>query len=109
MSYDASMMIDTGRGDVCVADIGNCTSNVSPMWTKALGHPLRDLHGQSGEVCAAALVNAVQHIRCPENRASYEAMNPANGWGSHEGAAQFLEKILRACERHPKARLHLWY
>lgn len=110
MSYDAWMQIDTGGSEkACVDDIGNMTSNVSPMWTKALGFRLRDLQDKLGADCVPHLLRAVQHIRAPENRADYEAMNPSNGWGNHAHATEFLEKLLSACERHPKAELHFWY
>lgn len=110
MSYDAWMQIDTGGSEPArVCDIGNMTSNVSPMWTKALGFPLRDLQDKTGAECVPHLARALGHIRAPENRADYEAMNPPNGWGNHGHAIAFLQQIADACERHPKAQLHFWY
>lgn len=110
MSYNAYMVIDTGSDEpACVADIGNMTSNVSPMWTKALGFQLRDLDGKTGYECISPLEHAVSHIRHPENTKAYKEMNPPNGWGNHESAAGYLEAILAACRQHPKATLKLSY
>ena len=108
MSYDASMTIDTGGPDLAtVAEIGNCTSNVSGMWLLALGEPLRDLDGRTGAELIPLLERAVSHIRHPSHAAVYRGMEPSNGWGSHEGAARYLERILAACRAHPLARLEI--
>ena len=107
MSYDAYMMMNTGLEDCSVEYIGNMTSNVSGMWTLALGFPLRQLEGRTGEECIPNLERAVSHIRHPQNVEAYKKLNPPNGWGNHEYAAEYLEKILAACRRHPKAKLHL--
>lgn len=107
MSYDTSLMIDTGGTEPAeIEDIGNMTSNVSCMWTKALGFPLTRLEGKLGDECIGPLEKAVSHIRHPDNAKDYQAMNPSNGWGNHDGAAEYLEDILAACRRHPKAFLH---
>lgn len=104
------MEIDTGGPEAAtVEDIGNMTSNVSPMWTKALGCPLRDLQGKSGTELIPVIESAVSHIRHPDNAVEYRKLNPANGWGSHDSAARFLESILKACRNHPKALLRLSY
>lgn len=110
MSYDTSLMIDTGGPNPTeVEDVGNMTCNVYPMWTKALGFHIADLEGKLGGDCIEALEKAVSHIRHPDNAATYKAMNPENGWGDHDGAARYLENILAACRRHPKAFLHFSY
>lgn len=35
--------------------------------------------------------------------AKYEAMNPANGWGTYGGFVDFVESYLAACREHPHA------
>jgi hypothetical protein len=109
MSYDAYMEIDTGgEWPSIVEEIGNMTSNVACMWYAALNDTdLRDLEGKTGLELIPILEAAVSHIRHPDNAAKYSAMNPSNGWGNHNGAAEFLEKILAACRLHPKAKLSL--
>lgn len=98
MSYDFDIKVPTGRGDefVTIAE-WNCTSNVSPMWTKALAavgfeDGLGDLIEQRGRadaqgvvvLCARASSYMLTH------RADFEAMNPPNGWGNAEGAYEVL-------------------
>lgn len=108
MSYNTYMQIDAGgEWPATVCDIGNMTSNVSGMWAKALGFPLADMEGWDGARCIPALESAVSHIRSPEHRTAYREMEPSNGWGSVEGAAEYLERILAACREYPKAHLHI--
>lgn len=108
MSYDIDLEIDTGGPELAtVYEVGNYTSNVSPMWALALGFPLRDLHGRQCGDCIADLKRAVDDILDPVNRATYEAMNPSNGWGDHEGAADYLVRLLSACRCHPKASIRV--
>lgn len=111
MSYWCYMQIDTGgEHPATVCKIGNMTSNVSPMWTTALGgRRLSELGGDTGALLIPVLERALAHINAPENREAYAAMNPKNGWGSHGGAAEYLAKILTACREHPKAVFHASY
>ncbi len=108
MSYDIYLQVDTGGSEpATVCDVGNMTSNVSRMWTKALGYSLGDLHGKVAGDCIADLERATSHIRHPDNRGEYEAMNPANGWGDHGGAARYLQDVLDACRNHPKTIVYV--
>lgn len=108
MSYDIDLVIDTGAEEpATVCEVGNMTSNVSPMWGKALGHNLSDLDGRVAGGCVAALARAVSHMQDPANKAAYEAMNPLNGWGDRVGATRYLEDLLRACQKHPKATISI--
>lgn len=108
MSYDFDMVIDTGgEYPATVEDVGSCTYNVAGMFCLALDNEqgIRALDGKTGRELIPILERAVSHIRHPDNAAAYREMNPANGWGSHEGAAETLERILAACRKHPKAKL----
>lgn len=107
MSYDASMTIDTGCGHVEVVDIGNMAISLSPMWTEALGFHISKLNEKSGAECQEHLRKALSDMRSDESRAKYVAMSPSNGWGSVDSAMGFLERIMDACEQHPKATLRL--
>lgn len=109
MSYDTWMTIDTGGPEpVIVEEIGNMTSNVSPMWTKALGFPLADMESWTGKEVLPHVERALANISNPETRHEYEAMNPENGWGDVAGAAKYLTKIRDACKMHPKATFRIW-
>ena len=108
MSYDCYMEIDTGgkhRATVC--DIGNMTSNVSGMWAKALGFPLAEMEGWTGEKVGTHVRRACAAIANPDTRHEYEAMNPSNGWGSVQSAENYLHAILKGCNLHPKATLRI--
>lgn len=109
MSYDIWMEVDAGGPEpVSVTDSINHTSNTYAMWERALGFSLRELNGRMGAECIPLLESAIGHMRDPRNRISYQHMNPANGWGSHDSATAFLEDFLRLCERAPKALVRIW-
>lgn len=110
MSYDVSlhMKIDTGGPELvnyCAADIGNYTSNVSRMWNEALGLPLADLDGETAGDHATRLRLAVDDMTFRVGH--YQAMNPANGWGSYDGALDYLTRLRDACIAHPKAVIYI--
>ena len=80
MSYDVWMSIDTGgKEPVSVGDSINHTSNTSPMWTKAMGVPLRELDGKTGVEARPILNKGVNEMK--RNPDEYTPMNPENGWG----------------------------
>jgi len=85
----------------------NYTSNVRPMWDKALGFRIRDLEDRSGEDIETALAIAWLHMAM--NPEQYEPMNPPNGWGNYEGALKILSKLHDWAQQHPKAILRMSY
>lgn len=110
MSYDIclEMAVDTGNPEphrIYPADIGNYTGNVSGMWDDALGYRLADLHGKTAGDHQADLQLAVDDMAFRAGH--YQAMNPANGWGSYEGALAYLTKLRDACMDHPKATIRV--
>ncbi|MFE2469763.1 hypothetical protein [Streptomyces mirabilis] len=110
MSYWISVYtnVDTGGPEpvrVELADIGNYTSNVHPMWSEALGCSLSDFKESSAEDALENLQRAVAAMEA--DRARYEAMNPTNGWGNYEGALDYLRRLRDACASHPKATIHI--
>lgn len=93
-----------------VVEIGNMTSNVSGMWYLALGGvSLSEYKDKQAKGCIADFERAVAHMDDPENRSTYEAMNPKNGWGSFEGAKSYLSKLLNACREYPEAFIYISY
>lgn len=109
MSYWVSLHIDTGNpnGSIEVVEIGNYTSNVSPMWALALGESLKELDGRSAGESVSQLEAAVAHMEHPNHRETYESMNPKNGWGNHQSATQYLAELRDACKLHPKCIIHV--
>lgn len=111
MSYDVHLEIDTGNGHK--AEVGpdclNYTSNVSPMWRKALTGTdfefLGAIDGKRAGDCVISLRQAIANMKAfPE---AYEAMNPPNGWGDADGAREFLERIADLCEMHPNCEVRV--
>ena len=101
MSYDIFLEVDTGGEDLTtVVEVGNYTSNVSPMWTQALGRPLYELHGMSAAEAVPLLYAGIAAMRADPD--GYRALNPANGWGRFEGALGYLKTLRDACAEHPK-------
>jgi hypothetical protein len=110
MSYNIWLEIDTGGPEPAMIgpDI-NYTSNVSPMWRKALAgtgfDSLADMDGRTAAYCEPALRTAADAMAAdPE---AYAAMNPPNGWGSADGAREVLTRLAQACADHPKATVRI--
>lgn len=101
MSYNVYLVIDTGGPHpAVVADCGNMTSNVAPMWRKA-GADLAEFGGRSAAECIPLLRTAIAAME--DDPATYQAMAPDNGWGSAAGCLRYLREILSDFVAHPKA------
>ena len=110
MSYDIWLEIDTGNpeGPAPVTDWINYTSNCSGMWTEALGgEGLRDLQGMAGADAAPLLNDAIKDMAAHPQ--TYEPMAPENGWGSYDGALNYLIRIREMCMEHPLATIGMSY
>jgi hypothetical protein len=82
------------------------THNVGAMWRKAgVFDALYESDGTVAEQWLPALRAGLTDMKA--NRAAYLPLNPANGWGDVDGATEFLEKFLSACEAHPKATVRV--
>jgi hypothetical protein len=108
MSYDIWLEVDAGGLSPCtVAKAGNMTSNVAPMWRKAMPDTdgLAGLHGKRGRECLAGLRAGLAHMEA--NPDEYERMNPANGWGTYKTAMQYVRHVITAAECAPNAFFHV--
>jgi hypothetical protein len=115
MSYDVSI-VDTNGEEV--VDCGNYTYNVQPMFKKAflINHPMKvqnkqlDLSDGLKSLEGLTTYEATQVLRVvlrtlAQTPDGYIKYNPPNGWssygwGSYDGAVQFLTDILLACKIH---------
>ena len=94
MSYDISLV-----KEIEVTVVGNQTYNTTPMFSKCIGHRLRDFDGQNaGEVAPKLLEGILNMTESPD---IYRAMNPENGWGSFDGALHYLATFYKACIENP--------
>lgn len=84
----------------------NMTSNVAPMWDKAmLGMNLRDMDGKTGTECLPHLKAGLRHMA--QHRHEYEELNPENGWGSFGSALAVLVELYFALIDDPAVTVHV--
>lgn len=84
---------------------GGITNNVVPMAEKAGIYKILCRPEESGIKFAADLIQPLEKaiLEIINNRASYEALNPENGWGSYETFLNFVIDLANACKRNPLA------
>jgi hypothetical protein len=106
MSYDIWLEIDTGGEYAAqLTEAWNPTYNLAPMFTEALGDSIRTLDAKNAGSVTAQIQRAIADLKArPEH---YDAMAPANGWGSRDGAITVLGWIADACVAHPKATIRV--
>jgi hypothetical protein len=106
MSYDVDLVIKNALGEnFTVVEVGNYTTNVAPMWKKALGYPLRDLHKRRAGDVVDEIAAAVAVMVCEPEQ--FREMNPDNGCGDNVGAMQYLVRLYEGCRRWPDATIHV--
>lgn len=90
MSYDLSI----GNEDF------NYTYNVSQMWYDFYpDRGIREHYGMTGKDSLPILRYLRNHME--DNEASMREMEPDNGWGSYEGALEFVGELILAAIRNP--------
>jgi hypothetical protein len=101
MSYDISLGTYVRDRWYDIIDVGNMTSNVAGMWRLASPDTdgLKGLHGKTAGEAIGPLSKAVLRMRADPD--AYMPLVPANGWGSYDGAMEFMSEILKACREHP--------
>jgi hypothetical protein len=72
----------------------NHTSNVAPMWTRALGAPLHEVIKSTPDLTKLSLRLAIAVFYMEKNPDVFKDMEPTNGWGNYQGALKFLKDIL---------------
>jgi len=105
MSYDGWIELPIPGQDEAhtLAEIGNYTSNVSPMWRWCMSlvteQPMRlsDTDGWTCDRVAPVLAKAVAVMEAERHR--LEEMSPANGWGDYDGALRYLRTTAELAEK----------
>lgn len=114
MSYDVELVIDTGgEYPATVTECRSPTYNLAPMFREALGIPMSahadsgggHLDGMLARDALPILNRAIERMCSEPDR--FRALNPPNGWGSYEGALEFLRWLREQCENHPKATVRV--
>lgn len=81
------------------------THNLAPMAEKAGIYKILWRPEESGIKFAADLIQPLEKaiLEIINNRASYEALNPENDWGSYDEFLNFVMHLANACKRNPLA------
>lgn len=109
MSYDIAL---TGDRDPDAEDEieqlywGNYTSNIYPMWERAVGGSMRDLDGLLASEAEPILSKVIDRILM--HREAYVALEPENKWGTVETFVPFLLEVRNACLTYPKALVRVY-
>ena len=83
----------------------NYTYNVSGMWYAAIPETgIRTHYGETGRDAVPILRRIREFME--DNRDELLSMEPENGWGSYEGALQFVTDLINASIRNPECT---WY
>lgn len=104
MSYDVWATVEPAPNRFYTyMDLGNCTSNVSPMWRAVCPQldGLVGIHGKKGSEISRDLSIGL-HLMY-DRRRKLEELNPENGWGNFAGAFRYYARITRAAREHPDA------
>jgi len=91
VSYWVSFVSDDEKYEFWSA---NHTSNVAPMWTRALGAPLYEVIKSTPDLTDLSVKLAMAVIYMEQNSDIFKDMEPTNGWGNYQGALKFLKDIL---------------
>lgn len=105
MSYDVSLMADTGNQPVEAWSI-NHTSNTSGVW-RAAGCDIASFHGQEAWKLGASAAQAWARMQAdPEAFRRYE--RGGGTWGTVETTMDFLLAIAQAARDYPKTEVQVW-
>lgn len=115
MSLDISlsMEVDTGGSEPYYLELfsANITSNLGEMADEAgiytaLWHPYELTEDKSFPTAGKLiplLENGLKTLK--EDPDYYRQFNSPNGWGMYDNFVPFMEKVLDACKKHPKANV----
>lgn len=106
MSYDVYLTIDTGGEEpATVADCGNMTSNVAPVW-RHVGADIAEFHGRTAFDCLPDLKLALKQLKATP-RAFDHLVRGDGSWGRVESAIEYLTRLERDFTAHPKATVYV--
>lgn len=103
MSWDIYITKIIDGKEVELAECGNYTYNVTPMYMKAMGLTLSELDRHNCKEVAEILKKGIKEME--KNPEEYKTLNPENGWGDYKGALNYLKTILKECRKWPSCML----
>lgn len=79
----------------------NITYNLSPMFYSVYPkNGIRKIYGMTGKKAVFYLANMRLHMT--DNERLMRDMAPKNGWGTYDGAIEFIDSMTIASLRYPK-------
>jgi len=101
VSWDISVGVDTGgEFPASVAEVRNLTWNNGNILAALKCHP-SDMKGKPCSEVAPIARQALADSWMKE--AELKKLEPGNGWGGVDDVRDYLEKLVKVCEEHPKA------
>lgn len=102
MSYNVWLAIETGGDEpATVADCGNMTSNVAPVW-RAVGADVAGFDGQVAANCLDAVTNGLRRLKASP-RSFDHLVRGGGSWGTVESAIKYLSQLESDFLAHPLA------
>jgi hypothetical protein len=72
------------------------------MWEKAgVYYATHETNGQKAGSISETIAKGIADML--NNKAEYIKLTPPNGWGSYNGAIDFLTALYKACDAYPNA------
>ncbi len=85
----------------------NATHNLIPMWHKAgVYESLYESQGKEASEILPILRSGLEKMQ--DDQETYKQLAPTNGWGTYEGAIEFLAGLINACEENSGAAIRVW-
>jgi len=105
--------VDTGAPEPHKVELysANITHNLNKMAEEAtiyypLWHPYELWENPTAGMLIPLLEEGLKNLKSdPEHFKQFDA---SNGWGTYKDFVPFVEKILDACKKHPKANVRTW-
>ncbi len=89
---------EAAKGEA-VADAGNMTSNVAPVW-RAAGCDLGEFHGKHSDTLRPVARAARERIAA-DPRAFDHLVRGGGSWGTVESAIEYLDRVIAMCDAGP--------
>lgn len=105
MSYNISVNVVRECEVYCAQSV---TGGLDDIFIRAFGQDgLRGLDGELVADVEGQLRRAYRHITNPANRGEYSALNPRNGYGSHQSAMEIIRELLESCAENPNGVIRI--
>ena len=105
--------VDTGGKEPHKVELfsANITSNLNKMAEEAgiytaLWHPYDLWENPTAEMLIPLLEEGLENLK--SNPEHFKQFDASNGWGTYKDFVPFVENVLSACKKHPKASVRTW-